>query len=73
VWLRKSGDGKVRLRVLASGRELGVVPATSGSGWTLLRFDTSAQAGATAPVRFEITVDRAHARHLGLAAEARNP
>jgi len=73
VWQRKSGDGKVRLRVLASGRELGVVPATSASGWTLMRFDTSAQAGTTAPVRFEITVDRAHARHLGFAAEARNP
>jgi hypothetical protein len=73
VWLRKSGDGKVRLRVLAQGRELGTVLATSTSGWALSRFDTAALAGATAPVRFEITVDKPHARHLGFAAEARNP
>lgn len=73
VWLRKSGDGKVRVRVLLDGSEQGVVEATSASGWTVRRFDTAARAGQTGKVRFEITVDRAHARHLGLAAEARNP
>jgi hypothetical protein len=73
VWLRKSGDGRVRVRVLVDGSEQGVVEASSASGWTVRRFDTAARAGQTGRVRFEITVDRAHARHLGLAAEARNP
>lgn len=73
VWLRKSGAGVVRLRVTADGRELGVLPATSASGWTVQRFDTAAWAGRTGRIRFEITVDRVHGRHLGFAAEARNP
>jgi hypothetical protein len=73
VWLRKSGDGKVRLRVRVDQRELGAATATSASGWALSRFDTAALAGQTAKVRFEITVDKAHARHFGFAAEARNP
>jgi hypothetical protein len=73
VWLRKSGDGKVRMRVLVDGNALGEVEATSQSGWALKSFDTAALAGKTAKVRFEITVDKAHARHFGFAAEARNP
>jgi hypothetical protein len=73
VWLRKSGDGKVRLRVLVDGRELGAPAATSASGWALSRFDTAATAGKPASVRFEITVDRASSRHFGFAAEARDP
>ena len=73
VWLRKLGDGKVRLRVLVDGRELGVVEATSSSGWALKAFDTAALAGKTGTVRFEITTDRSSARHFGFAAEARNP
>jgi hypothetical protein len=73
VWLRKSGDGTVKLRVLLDGRALGTIAASSMSGWSESRFDTSASAGRTGVVRFEITVDRAHARHLGFAAEARNP
>ncbi len=73
VWLRKSGDGKVHMRVLADGRELGSVDATSLSGWALHRFDTSALTGRKGTVRFEITTDKAHARHFGFAAEARSP
>jgi hypothetical protein len=73
VWLRKSGDGKVLLRVVVDGHDLGTMVATSMSGWLLRRFDTAALAGKTGKVRFEITVDKAHARHLGFAAEARNP
>ena len=73
VWLRKSGDGKVHLRVLADGRELGAVDAGSLSGWSVRRFDTSGLAGRQGKVRFEITVDKAHGRHFGFAAEARNP
>jgi hypothetical protein len=73
VWLRKLGDGKVRLRVLVDGRELGATEATSGSGWGLRTFDTTALAGKTGKVRFEITTDKSSARHFGFAAEARNP
>ena len=73
VWLRKLGDGKVHLRVLVDGRELGAVGATSSSGWGLKTFDTSALAGKTGKVRFEITVDKSNGRHFGFAAEARNP
>ncbi len=73
VWKRKSADGKVRMRVLADGRELGVVEGTSLGGWALRRFDTAELAGREGKVRFEITVDRAHDRHFGFAAEARTP
>jgi hypothetical protein len=71
VWLRKLGDGKVRLRALVDGRELGVIEATSQSGWGVRTFDTAALAGKTGKVRFEITVDKANARHFGFAVEAR--
>ena len=73
VWLRKLGDGRVHLRVLVDGRELGSVDATSGSGWALKTFDTTELAGKTGKVRFEITTDKSSARHFGFAAEARNP
>ena len=73
VWLRKLGDGKVHLRVLIDGRELGAIDSTSSSGWGLKTFDTSAWAGKTGKVRFEITVDKSNGRHFGFAAEARNP
>jgi len=73
VWLRKLGDGKVHMRVLADGNELGTIDATSTSGWALKTFDTTALAGKTGKVRFEITVDKANARRFGFAAEARNP
>lgn len=73
VWLRKAGKGKVSMRVLVDGRALGTVDATSSSGWSLQRFDTTALAGKMGTVRFEITADDARARHFGFAAEARNP
>jgi hypothetical protein len=73
VWLRKSGEGIVRIRVLVNGNELGVLQAKSLNGFTLQRFNTAAWAGQTAQVRFEITTNRAAARHLGFVAEARNP
>ena len=73
VWLRKAGDGKVHLRVLVDGREVGALDGTNQGGWASRRFDTSAWAGRVASVRFEITVDKAASRHFGFAAEARNP
>jgi hypothetical protein len=73
VWLRKAGNGTVRLRVLVDGAELGSTAATNASGWASLRIDTAARAGQSAAVRFAITVDRAASRHFGFAAEARSP
>ena len=73
VWLRKSGDGVVRLRVLLDGQEFAVLEAKSLSGFTLRKLDTRAFAGRTADVRFEITANNPAARHLGFVAEARNP
>jgi len=73
VWLRKSGDGVVRLRVLLDGQEFAVLEAKSLSGFTLRKLDTRAFAGRTATVRFEITTNNLAARHLGFVAEARNP
>ena len=73
VWLRKSGDGKVRTRVLVDGRELGTLESTNSSGWFLRSFDTTSLDGKTANVRFEITTDKAHSRYLAFAAEARTP
>jgi hypothetical protein len=72
VWQRKSGKGTVSLRVLVQGRELGRIPAGSLTGWTLRKFDTSALAGQSESVRFEITVDDPTARYFGFAAEARS-
>ena len=72
VWLRKAGRGTVSLRVLVQGRELGHIEAGSMTGWTLRKFDTSALAGQSQSVRFEITVDDPNSRTLGFAAEARS-
>ena len=72
VWLRKSGKGTVNLRVLVQGHELGRIQAGSLTGWTLGKFDTSALAGQSESVRFEITVDDPTARYFGFAAEARS-
>jgi len=73
VWLRKSGEGKVRMRVLADGHELGFVEGTNLGGWNLCHFPTPDLAGRHGRVRFEITTDKALARHFGFAAEARSP
>jgi hypothetical protein len=72
VWKRKGGTGTVKVRVLVNGKELGSVSAANFSGWTVRAFDTSALAGGTAKVRFEIAADNPVSRHLGLAAEARS-
>ena len=72
VWLRKYGDGTVKLRVLVDGREVGRTEASNRSGWRVDRFDTGAFAGKPATVRFEITSDKPFSRHFGFAAEARS-
>jgi hypothetical protein len=40
VWLRKYGDGTVKLRVLVDGKEIGRTEAGNRSGWRVDRFDT---------------------------------
>ncbi|HEX7596625.1 MAG TPA: hypothetical protein VF518_00330, partial [Polyangia bacterium] len=69
---RKAGKGTVSLRVLVAGREMGRIPAGSLTGFTLRKFDTSALAGQSQNVRFEITVDDPNSRFFGFAAEARD-
>jgi hypothetical protein len=72
VWLRKGGEGKVRLRVLVDGHEVGRTEASNRTGWRVDRFDTAAFAGRPGTVRFEITSDKPYSRHFGFAAEARS-
>jgi hypothetical protein len=72
VWLRKYGDGLVKLRVLVDGREVGRTEAGNRSGWRVDHFDTSAFSGKPATVRFEITSDKPFSRHFGFTAEARS-
>jgi hypothetical protein len=71
VWLRKYGDGTVKLRVLVDGKEIGRTEAGNRSGWRVDHFDTGAFAGKAANVRFEITSDKPYSRHFGFTAEAR--
>lgn len=72
VWLRKYGDGTVKLRVLVDGREIGRSEASNRSGWRVDHFDTSAFVSKPATVRFEITSEKPYSRHFGFTAEARS-
>jgi hypothetical protein len=72
VWLRKYGEGMVKLRILVDGHEVGHTEAGNRTGWRVDRFDTSAFMKAPAKVRFEITSDKPFSRHFGFAAEARS-
>ncbi|HXU80078.1 MAG TPA: hypothetical protein VN914_01690 [Polyangia bacterium] len=72
VWLRKYGDGTVKLRVLVDGREVGRTEASNRSGWRVDRFDTAAFTSKPATVRFEITSDNPASRHFGFTAETRS-
>lgn len=71
VWERKKGDGTVSLRVLVDGKEIGKLESGNRTGWKVARFDTTAFAGRSGTVRFEITSNKPFARHFGFAAEAR--
>lgn len=72
VWHRRNAEGKVFLRVLVDGVEIGRSQASNRSGWRIERLDTSARAGQRATVRFEVSADKAFSRHFGFAAEARS-
>jgi hypothetical protein len=72
--MRKEAQGPVDLRVVVgSGPGASVTTLRSGNdeGWKRTRIDTSAFAGQTLPVRFEVTSPAPHARYFALAAEAR--
>jgi hypothetical protein len=71
VWMRKEAAGKVDLRVVIDGVVDTTFATGNDDGWALHRFDTSARAGQTAVVRFEITSPAPYQRHFALAAEAR--
>jgi hypothetical protein len=71
VWMRKEAQGPVDLRIVIDGVFEGTYTTRNDDGWALHRIDTSARAGQVASVRFEITSPEPRARHLALAAEAR--
>jgi hypothetical protein len=71
VWLRKVSDGSVSLRVVIDDKEVGVLESGNRTGWSVRRFDTTAYAGKTGRVRFEISSANPFSRHFGFAAEAR--
>jgi hypothetical protein len=71
VWARKGGDGTVWLRVLIDGKEVGKLESGNRTGWKVSRLDTTAFAGRSGTVRFEVTSARPFSRLFGFAAEAR--
>ena len=68
---RKIADGRVLLRVLVDGREVGQSWQGSNDGWKPLDLDTSAQDGEGHEVTFEVSSPKPYARHFCFAAEAR--
>jgi hypothetical protein len=68
---RKIANGRVLLRVLVDGREVGQTWQGSGDGWKPLTIDTAAQDGQAHDVTFEISSPNPYARHFCFAAEAR--
>jgi hypothetical protein len=71
VWQRKEAQGSVTLRVVVADRVDTTFTTLNEDGWSPRRIDTSALAGQTAPVRFEVTAPDPHARLFAIAAEAR--
>lgn len=73
VWLRKQGTGRVVLKIFVDGKQVATQETSNRTGFQLGRADTSAWAGRTAAVRFEISAADAFSRHFGFVAEARTP
>ena len=71
VWMRKEAQGPVDLRVFVGDAPVAAVTTRNQDGWKPTAIDTSAWAGRTVPVRFEITSPAPYARHFAFAAEAR--
>jgi hypothetical protein len=72
VWMRKAARGTVDLQVVINGHPSWKVTTSNRSGWLITHVDTSALAGQTVPVSFEITSPAPYARHFVFAAEARS-
>ena len=68
---RKIADGRVLLRVLIDGREVGQTWQGSNDGWKPLDLDTAAMDGQPHEVTFEVSSPKPYARHFCFAAEAR--
>ena len=71
VWARKAARGTVDLTVAIDGHPREKVTTRNESGWLITRVDTSALAGKTGAVRFEITSPAPYQRQFVFAAEAR--
>ena len=71
TWMRKEAHGPVDLRVFVGGAPAASLTTRNEDGWKRTTIDTSARAGQTAAVRFEITSPAPQARHFAFAAEAR--
>jgi hypothetical protein len=74
VWMRKEAHGPVDLRVVVGGAgEVADTTFTTRNedGWKKTTVDTSAAAGKTVRVRFEVTSPVPYSRHFAFAAEAR--
>jgi len=68
---RKIADGRVLLRVLVDGREVGQSWQGSNDGWKPLDVDTTAFDGQAHEVTFAVSSPQPYARHFCFAAEAR--
>ncbi|HVR64865.1 MAG TPA: hypothetical protein VMU50_23365 [Polyangia bacterium] len=71
VWARKAARGTVDLQVAIDGHPRDRVTTRNESGWLITHVDTSAFAGKTVAVRFEITSPAPYQRQFVFAAEAR--
>jgi hypothetical protein len=72
VWMRKTANGPVDLTVTIDGRPALRVTTWNKSGWLISHVDTTARAGQTAAVRFEVSSPAPYARYFAFAAEARS-
>ncbi len=73
VWFRKQAQDPVDLRVVVGGgadATVATVRTVNEDGWKRTRIDTTARAGQTVPVRFEV-IAPAGARTFAVAAEVR--
>jgi hypothetical protein len=71
VWMRKSSNGPVELRVRVGGEDAAAFTTQNDDGWKEVRIDTAARAGQVVPVRFEISSPEPRDRYFAFAAEAR--
>ncbi len=71
VWMRKEAQGSVTMRIVVGDRIDTTFTTLNEDAWWPRRIDTSALAGQTAAVRFEVTSPAPQSRLYAFAAEAR--